>query len=136
MATNTLYIPSGYPLDASKVIGAGMGVFAVCTALATTNLDLDITDDMILTGVEIITSGSSMGDYGVLQVVATANKSVVVATPVPGPWYVSQNEDTVLELAMPMKIVAGLTLRVVYHATVLNVTPQAAANFKLWKVLS
>lgn len=133
MATNTVYIPIGLELDPSKVEGYGQGVFDIgCAANSTTNLDLTLTDDVIITGLELITYGASIGDYVVMQILAGA---VVVKTPLPGPWYVSSNADQSFSLAFPMKIVAGLTIRVVVHTTVLLVTPGVAVNYKLWKVL-
>lgn len=131
--TNTTYIPQGYPLDASKVQGAGQGVANLnCAANTTTNIDLTLTDDMIITGMQVITVGSSLGDYVELKVLAGG---VTVATPIPGPWYLASNNSEVFELAFPMKVVSGLTLRFVVHATLPLVTPAVMVNFKLWKVL-
>lgn len=134
-ATNTIYNPQSYPLDGSKVQAAGQGVAATCAANTTTNLDIDLTDDMLVTGAEIVITGASIGDYIQLQVVQTANKSIVLATPLPGPWYVQQTGDTDFRFEFPVKATAGMTLRVIYHATVILITPTMAANFKLWKVL-
>lgn len=133
-ATGTIYYPSAYPLDASKVQGAGQGVKSLCSANTTTTLDLDLADDYIITGLEEIVIGASIGDYIDLSIVLTSNKNVVIATPIPGPWYVSANADNDFRFEMPMKIQGGWTLRITYHATAILVTPTIAVNYKLWKI--
>lgn len=133
--SGSTYIPGAYPLDASKVIGAGQGVSATAAANTTTSIDLDITDDTVITGLEEIVMGATSGDYVVLSVVLTANKSITLATPVPGPWYLSNNADIDFHMEIPIKIQAGWTLRITYHNTSLLGTPFVAINYKLWKVL-
>lgn len=135
MATNTIYNPPSFPLDSSKVRGYGQGARAVCAALGSTNIDLDITSDCIITGLVFTTIGASDGDSAVLKIVTTANKTVVVATPLPGPWYLTPSDSQDFRLEFPMKIVSGLTLRCVISTTVLLVTPTVAVNYKLWECL-
>lgn len=132
MASGTVYIPQVYPLDASKVSGFGQGASATCGANTTTNIDLLITDDCIITGLELIISGASKGDYVALSVLVSG---VAVATPIPGPWYLPQNGDNIFDLSIPIKLVSGMTLRAAVTTTVVLVTPFVAINYKLWKVL-
>lgn len=132
MASNTTYNPDVFPLEQSKLQGNGQGVFASCAANTTTNLDISLADDSIITGLELITAGATPGDYIELKVLAGAN---IVGIPVPGPWYVQADGALDFRLEFPMKLVTGLTLRAIYHATVILVTPRVAINYKLWKVL-
>jgi hypothetical protein len=77
----------------------------------------------------------TFGDYGVLKVVQTSNKSVVLATPVPGPWYLQPNNSDDFRLEVPVKISAGVTLRLTITTTVVLNNPTVAVNYKLWQVL-
>lgn len=133
MATNTVYLPASYPIDASKVQGYAKGLTQVCGANTTTNIDLTFTDDAIITGAQIITSGMSLGDYLALSVLSGGT---TVLNPVPGPWYLPVTNVSDFDFVMPVKILAGLTLRVSVTTTVLLNTPFVAVNYKLWKVLS
>ena len=135
MASNTTYIPNGYPLDTSKLQAAGKGVMQSCAALTTTNLDIDLTDDTVIAFVEVLSSGISIGDYISLKVVQTSNKSNVLATPIPGPWYLLSNNAAQFRLETPMKLTTGMTLRMVVQTTVPLIVPTVAVNYGLWTVL-
>lgn len=131
MSSNTIYIPTGVELDPSKVQGAGQGVSAVCGAQTTTNIDLALSDDMILTGLHLLSFGSSSGDYIGLSVLVSG---VTVAAPVTT-WYLAQNSDNDFLLNIPIKLIAGMTLRAIVTTTGLLTTPRVAINYKLWKIL-
>lgn len=133
MATNTIYNPQTLAeLDSSKLQGYGQGATGACAALAATNIDLALTDDVLITGLQLVTIGASVGDYCIVQVLIGG---VVVATPIPGPWYVQANGAMDFNLVFPVKAIAGATLRVVYHATVILIVPTMSVNYKLWKIL-
>lgn len=114
------------------------GVSTNPTAGTSTNLDLMMTDDCLLNGIELIISGATLGDYVALQVVDTTGAfSGVAGTIMIQPatnWYVSQTSDTQFDIVYPAKIYAGLTLRAVYTSTGLT-SPFLAVNYKLHKVL-
>lgn len=129
--TGSTYDPSTFEFETSKIVGDAQGVAAVCVALGTTNIDLTLTDDEIMTGAILVVSGASLGDYLDLQVMAGPT---VVATPIRN-WYLPNDGSVDFQMVVPKKILAGLKLRVVVHTTVLLVTPYVAVNFKLWKTL-
>lgn len=136
MAANTVYIPEGVNLDPSKVEAFGQGVTSVCIALGSTNIDLALTDDVILTGLMLKSYGVTPGDALDLKLLLTAT-GAVLKTPITN-WQLSVTNDDDYTLAMPMKIAAGsagITLRATITTTVLLVTPRVSINYKLWKVL-
>lgn len=135
MATGTIYTPTTLDLDPSRVQGNGQGVSATVAAGVgtTTNLDLSLSDDCIITGLELIVQNATMGDSIALQVLAGAS---VVGNPLPGPWYVPATGDSNFDFVIPQKIVGGLKLRAIYTNSSLLGTPFVAINYKLWKVLT
>ncbi len=132
MPSNTTYQPDMYPLDSTRVEGYGQGVGAICSANGTTNMDLTLTDDVIVTGLEILTGSVTPGDYAQLQVLVAG---VPVRAPIPGPWYLQADGKSDHRMEMPLKAVAGMVLRVKVTTTTPLITPFVAVNFKLWKVL-
>lgn len=133
MPANTLYNPERLTdLQNSLLVGAARGVSAVCSADGVTNLDLVLTDDVLMTGLCFIVSGATLGDYVSLQVLDPNNN--VVAQPV-SKWYVPANDSQDFNMVFPVKALARFTLRAVYCATALDLTPILAVNYKLWKVL-
>lgn len=130
-ASGTTYNPTTFEFDANQILGYGQGVSATCAALSTTNIDLTLSDDVIMTGAVLVVGGASLGDYFDLQVLAGGS---VVATPIQN-WYLPTSGEIDYQLVAPKKIVTGLKLRVVVHTTALLVTPFMAVNYKLWKVL-
>lgn len=135
MATGTYFKPTRLiDMENTSLEGAGQGVSAVCGPGigTTTNLDITLTDDVIATGLVLVVAGASLGDYVTMQVLLNGT---VVKTPLPGPWYLPQTNTLNFDFVMPIKIIAGLTLRIIYTNTGLLVTPYLAVNYKLWKVL-
>lgn len=130
LATTT-YDPATFSFDSDKISGYGQGVSATCTANTTTNIDLTLNDDVIMTGAVLIVSGATLGDYIDLQVMSG---STVLATPI-STWYIPTSGVIDYQMVVPKKIVSGLKLRIICHATVVVVTPYVAVNYKLWKVL-
>lgn len=134
MATNTKYNPVTLAeLDSGKLEGAGQGVSAICNANGTTNLDIVLADDMIVTGLHIVVNGASLGDWAELKVLLTAN-GATLKTPIPK-WYLPITDTLDFAMVMPVKATSAMTLRVVVHTTVVLVTPYVAVNYKLWKIL-
>lgn len=131
-ATGTLYAPDRFvDLQSSMLQGFGQGVHANCAALTTTNIDLTLTDDVLITGLVLLTNGGTFGDYIDLQVMAGAS---VVASPV-STWYIPMSDSMDFNMVFPIKVVAGLKLRIVCHSTNLLIAPSISVNYKLWKIL-
>lgn len=139
MPTGTTYKPTRInDFEATKLNFAAQGVAAAPTFGTTTNIDLLLTDDSLLTGAWLVVSGGTIGDYATFQVVDisgsfTGTPNTIVNTFITT-WYLPVSANTQFDVAYPAKIYAGLTLRLIYHSTGL-ITPFAAINYKLHKVL-
>jgi len=118
--------------DKNKVSSANKGVETVATAGASTNLDLTLTDDVLLTGLQVIAQGSVFGDNVDLQVLMGSTVVAQFGTSI----YLPSDEDIKLneEAKYPAKIPAGLTLRLIYNSIGMTNVP-VAVNYRLHKVL-
>ncbi len=124
--------------EKTKLNFDGQGMSATVTAGSTQNVDLLLSDDVLLTGCWFITNNSNLGDTLTFQVVDTSG----AFTGTPGTvlsqfitnWYPNVSTDINFEVPYPAKIPAGLTLRLVYVSTG-STNPFVAANYQLHKVL-
>ena len=141
MPTGTTFKPlSASEFTADKLNFAGHGVLASAAPGVATNIDLVMTDDCLAQGVQMLTSGSAFGDYVHMQVVDASG----AFTGAPGTvlnqfgtnWYMRGDSQFQLnkDMLYPAKVLAGMTMRIVYVST--GLTPvQVAVNYSLHKVL-
>lgn len=141
MASNTTFNPPNEnDFDKTKMQKDAKGLRAVISASGSTNIDLDITDDVLLVGGFLIVTPAFDGDTVDFQVVHPI--AGVIAQFISG-WQLDPStakQDTPTS-KFPAKIPAGLKLRVVYHATgpdllgLLNTQIVVKINFDMHKVL-
>lgn len=141
MASNTKYNPQHVnDFEKSKLSIDAQGVTAAVANGTTSNMDLTLTDDCLLTGVVFFTNASGYGDYVQLQVVDasgafTGTPGTVLLQPATN-WYVSPGSYLSMDADYPAKIYAGLTLRVVYTNVAIGLgSTQIFMNYKLHKCL-
>jgi hypothetical protein len=125
--------------DKTKLTFDAQGAMMTVSAGQTTNVDLTLTDDCLITGAWLVSdSNTAFGDYACLQVVDTTGITGYPAGTVLSQfvtnWYVIPNMDEQFDVPYPAKIIAGLTLRLVYISTGTN-NAFIAVNYKLHKVL-
>lgn len=141
MPTNTNFDPRHVgDFDKLKMNFNAQGVKNTISLNTTTNIDLDFTDDHVVTGFWVLGSGVNLGDYIDIQVVDKNNMFGLGAGAVIKQFgtnlYMPATFDMNVDVAYPAKIYAGLTLRVVYHSTLLiGVAPYFAINWKVHKIL-
>ena len=139
MPSNTTYNPiSINEFDKTKLNFDAQGVSATVTAGTTQNIDFELTDDCLMTGAWVLSSGGTWGDSVSFQVIDTTG----AFSGTPGTvlnqfitnWYLSGAVDTQFDMAYPAKIYATLTLRVIYKSTGTS-DPNFIVNYKLHKTL-
>jgi len=134
MASNTTFDPQNTAsFEKSKLFKDAKGVIGTATKETTTNLDLVLTDDVLMTGGVFLAQGAEWGDKVDFQVIhPTAGVVAQFITD----WYL--NPDSTLQpipkSSYPAKLAAGLTLRVVYHS-VGATDVKVAINYDREKVL-
>jgi hypothetical protein len=124
--------------DKSKLTFDAQGVSATMTAGGAGNLDYTLTDDCLITGVELIVNNGNYGDTVSFQVIDptgfTGYPAGSVLDQFATNWNVAPIADTQFDIIYPAKIIAGLALRLVYTSTGTN-NPFVAINYKLHKCL-
>lgn len=131
---NSTYNPiQVYDLDKRKISTNNTGVIHTCAAGVSTNVDLTLSDDQLLTGLQIVADGSAFGDSIDMQVVHPI--AGVVAQFATSVFINADKQEKVNELTnYPAKLQAGLSLRCVYHSTG-STDVIVAVNYRLHKVL-
>ena len=133
MAINTTYKPSKVSdFEASKLNANYQSIQGTCTAGTIKNLDMVLTDDHLISGMEVTARGSNFGDTISFQVLMGATVVNQFVTN----WGVCTDTQVKIakEIAYPAKLYAGLTLRVVYTSTG-TVDVNIIINLDLHKVL-
>lgn len=136
---NSTYNPiSIQDFDKTKLNFNAQGTTAVCVAGQSTNIDFALNDDMLLTGAWLIANGGNYGDTATMQVIDTAGAFTGVAGTVLNQfmtnWYIPQTASEQFDIQYPAKILAGMTLRVIYKSTGTS-SPFVAINYKMHMVL-
>lgn len=140
MPSNTTYNPTHInDFEKTKLNFNGQGVTSSISAGTTTNIDYLLTDDCLITGVELISNNGNYGDYIIMQVVDTTGIAGyppnTVLEQIGTNWYLPPTADTQFEIVYPAKIITGLTLRIIYKSTALLGTTFIAINYKLHKCM-
>jgi hypothetical protein len=141
MPSNTTYNPIHVAdFDKTRLLLAAQGVTANASYGTSTNLDLLLSDDCLLTGLVFFTNSGAYGDYANLQIVDTTGITGAppgtVLDQVATNWYICPNQYFEVESVYPAKIMAGLTIRLVYTSTSIGVgSTFVAVNYILHKCL-
>jgi hypothetical protein len=135
MPSNTTYNPLRV-LDFTKdnLNFTGQSIYFQCNSDSTAQCDLDITDDVLLTGGILLVKNGKFTDRIYLQVV---HPSLGVLSEFVSGFRVAEdsNEQFKIDLPYPAKIPAGLKLRCKYVSSNDAGTRDVAVNFFLHKVL-
>lgn len=127
----TSFVKSALNFDAQ-------GVNTTITAGQTANLDCTLTDDCLLTGIELIVNNGNYGDTANLQVVdvsgAFTGHPGTILMQAATNWNLIPTSNTQFDLTYPAKILAGMTIRAVYTSTG-STNVFLAINYKLHKCL-
>jgi hypothetical protein len=139
MASNTLFTPSSI----NEFVNVGVhfdGLYATGTVTAgqTSNIDLKMNDDMLLTGGLLLAKGGVFGDTVAAQVVDVDNILGLGAGAVLNQfvsWILPDSPVSMqLEVPYPSKIIAGLYLRLAY-TSIGATNVQVGVNYMTHKVL-
>jgi hypothetical protein len=139
MPSGTTYNPQNINAFVKTALNFNaQGVSATITAGSTTNIDLVLTDDSMLTGVWLLVDNGSYGDFCNFQIIDTtgafSGTPGTVLNQFVTNWYTPPTTDVQFDMAYPAKIYATLTLRIIYHSTG-TTNPFIAINYKLHKIL-
>lgn len=134
MPTNTKYDPKNVAeYEKQNLLKNAKGFKATVAAGQTANLDFTLTEDLLLSqGSCLFVKDSAWGDYVSFQVLMG---STVVNQFVEN-WYINPGsiQQVVPDSNYPAKILAGLTLRLIYVSTG-QTDVQVAINYNFEKVL-
>lgn len=131
---NSTYKPNNISeFEASKLNANFQGISGICIAGQSLNLDLTMTEDHLITGVQLLAKGSNFGDRITLQVV---HPVYGVVNQFASDWQVCSDSEIKLdkEVIYPAKLFTGLILRVLYVSTG-SIPVQVLVNYDLHKVL-
>lgn len=142
MPSNTTYRPARVvDFEYQKLNYAAQGVMANPTINTSTNVDLYMAHDYLITGFWITGGGTTFGDKVTLQAIDTDNIFGYGAGTVLNEFatdvYLPANSFSEhFDVAYPAKIFAGLSLRIIYTSVATTgAAPSFAVNYKLHKVL-
>lgn len=141
MANNTTYNPNNITeFNKRALLFNGVGVSAVAIAGNSTNIDYKITDDMLITGAQVLTDISTFGDSLSFQVIDIDNifgyGANLVINQFVSNWQMKSDsqEQINLQVNYPSKIPAGLYLRSIYVSTGVS-DVKISINYTLHKVI-
>lgn len=141
MANNTTYNPNNITEFNKKALQFnGIGVSAVAIAGYSTNIDYKITDDMLITGAQVLTDISTFGDSLSFQVIDIDNifgyGANLIINQFVSNWQMKSDsqEQINLQVNYPSKIPAGLYLRSIYVSTGPS-DVKISINYTLHKVI-
>jgi hypothetical protein len=136
---NSTYNPTRtIDFEKEKLTFDAQGVSATITAGNSQNLVYALTDDCLITGVELIVNNGSYGDTINFQVIDSSGAFTgtpgTVLNQFASNWNVTPISDTQFDIVYPAKILTGMGLQVVYKSTgTSNVF--LAINYKLHKCM-
>lgn len=135
MQNSTYNADTWNQVQASATRANALGIRKSCPANTQTNIDYLLTDDVFLRAIEMLAQGVTFGDTIDLQVLdAELN---ILLTPVSGWALAASAMQTVVkyESIVPQKLLAGMTLRVIYNSTGLLLPANVAVNYVVPKIL-
>lgn len=139
MASNTTFNPTTTQDFTKNMLDfRAKGISARPEPGTTTNIDITMTDDSLLTGAWLVIDGATYGDYINFKIVdSTGQFSGTPGTVLKQPittWYVPPTVSTQIEIQYPAKLYTNLTIRIEY-VSVGETSPFIAINYNLHKVL-
>lgn len=134
MPSNTTYAPKSQDEFNSGCLNyAATGSTASISPNATTNIDLLLADDMVVTGIELVVTAPQAGDYMSMHVIHPTYGEV---NQFGFNWYVgTESFRKDYQVRYPAKIYAGMTLRAKYVSASATAPTFVAVNYFLHKVL-
>lgn len=134
MPSNTTYAPRTQDdFNSGALNYAGTGATASVSPNASTNIDLTLTDDMIVTGVELVVSAPKAGDYMTLHIVHPTYGEI---NQFGYSWYMgTESFRKDYQVRYPAKVYAGMTIRAKYVSVNSTAPTFVAVNYFLHKVL-
>jgi hypothetical protein len=134
MPSNTTFAPrTQEEFNSGALNYAGTGATATIVANATTNIDIVLSDDMIITGLELVVTAPQAGDYMTLHIIHPIAGEV---NQFGYSWYMgTESFRANYQVRYPAKIYAGMTLRAKYVSVTAIAPTFVAVNYFLHKVL-
>lgn len=114
---------------------AAKGVSQTCEALETTNIDLLLTDDVLLASGSLTCIGATSGDKVHFQIIAVDGEDETIVDQYVTDWFINSTtaKQEVPRSSVPAKIPAGMVIRLVYVSTGGDVW--VAVNYDLEEIL-
>ncbi|HEY9705801.1 MAG TPA: hypothetical protein V6C58_25420 [Allocoleopsis sp.] len=139
MPVNTTFNPSKVEdFDKSNLTFNAQAAAATVPGYTTRNIDLVLTEDHLITGAWVVTTGGNPGDKMSLQIIDTNGTFTGIAGTMINQfvtnWFPGPNSDINLDMVYPAKLLGGMTVRLVYQSIGIS-APFVAINYKLHKVL-
>ena len=136
MAQDTQYAPVKMSeFEGGKISFSGLHAKNTLMAgQSNQNIDLQLADDMLLTGGKLIVHNGAFGDTAKLQVCAPDGQGGLIVASEYVNWGMAEEENFIFEVPYPAKLATGLTLRLVYSSTGI-INPFICINYILHKVL-
>ena len=142
MPDNTTFSPvSIMEFESTKLQLDAQGSCLQCNINTSTNLDLKMLHDYLVTGIYFKSTGSSFGDSVTMSIVDVDNiiglGAGVVLRTFGTNWCMTPGENNILLQAQyPAKVLAGLYIRVVYNSVATTGDgPFVVSNYILHKIL-
>lgn len=142
MPSNTTYNPPNVDAFVKTALNYdAVGVSGTAAAGTSTNIDYAVTNDMLLTGAQVLTNTASFGDSITFQLVDINNVlgygANLVLNQFVTNWQLrtDSQEQINLHVNYPAKIATGLYLRLIYNSTGSS-NVAVAINYSLHKVLA
>jgi|ERR1035437_7156285 hypothetical protein len=132
MPSNTTYNPTNIgDFQKAKLLFDSHGILRTIPAGTSANLDYILTDDCLITGLELIINNGNYGDTTCLQII---DDTEMVLNQFITNWNVPPIANSQFDIEYPAKIIAGLTIRMIYTSTGSS-DVFLAINYKLHKIL-
>lgn len=128
---NSTYSPTKISdFESSKLSFNALGSSFTVAPGTTSNIDLTLTDDMLITGAWLI----SVGAYGDTVTFQVLDPDQNILSQFVTNWAIPAPANMTLDVPYPAKLPAGIILRLIYSST--GSTPAfVAINYKLHKIL-
>lgn len=141
MANNTTYNPDNINAFVKSALHYdAIGVTGAAVAGTSTNIDYILTNDMLITGAQVLSNISTFGDSLTFQLVDVNNVlgygANLVLNQFVTNWQLRSDsqEQIHLNCNYPAKIISGLCLRLIY-TSVGSANVMVAINYELHKIL-
>lgn len=140
MPSNTKFNPSNIDkFDKAALNFSAIGVAGSANSGTSTTIDYKLTDDMLLTGSQVLTNGTAFGDslsFQIIDIDGILTPAGTVLGQFVTNWQLrtDSQEQIKIEINYPAKIYSGLYLRLIYNSTG-NSDVLVSINYFLHKIL-